>query len=87
MIFRFANLSSNSVLGEGVSNRTPAFTYQASISPDISHLYIKQYAGSEYNLERDFYPIPQVPYTYEIDNAYDDYSSSNQVVPYRTNDT
>ncbi|KAJ8673184.1 hypothetical protein QAD02_004446 [Eretmocerus hayati] len=70
---RFASLSMNSGMSDGMPSRTPTPMYQPSLSPALSHTYVNQYAGSEYHLDRD-QQTPQLPYTYEIDNGYDDYN-------------
>lgn len=79
---RFASLSVNSGLGDGAVSRTATPMYHPGLSPAISHTYVNQYAGSEYNLDR--VQTPQMPYVpFEVDGAA--YEEFNQVVPYRQN--
>lgn len=57
----FQSLSVNSASADGMSTpRTPTPMYYPGLSPAISHTYVNQYAGSEYNLDR--VQTPQVPY-------------------------
>lgn len=71
----------NSASSDGMPSRTATPLYQPSLSPAMSHTYVNQYAGSEYHLDRD-QQTPQLPYSYDIDSGYDDYSAQPQ---YRQN--
>ena len=62
-------------------SRTATPLYHPSLSPAMSHTYVNHYAGSEYHLDRD-QQTPQLPYSYDIDNGYDDYNPQSQ---YRQN--
>ncbi|XP_058789942.1 scaffold protein salvador [Phymastichus coffea] len=71
---RLTSLSIHSTSSDGVPSRTPTPMYLPSLSSAMSHTYVNQYAGSEYHLDRDQH-TPQLPYTYEIDSGYEEYSS------------
>lgn len=68
---RFANLSVNTAMNDGMSSRTATPMYHSELSPAMSHTYINQYAGSEYHLDR--VQTPQMPYMpFDVDAAYED---------------
>jgi len=80
---RFANLSVNTGMNDGMLSRTATPIYHSELSPAISHTYINQYAGSEYHLDR--VQTPQMPYMpFDIDTGYEDYSHSayHQTIEY-----
>ncbi|XP_012231102.1 protein salvador homolog 1 [Linepithema humile] len=77
---RFANLSINTGMNDGMISRTATPMYHPELSPAMSHTYINQYAGSEYHLDR--VQTPQMPYMpFDVDTGYEDYNHS----VYRTN--
>ncbi|XP_047356749.1 scaffold protein salvador-like isoform X4 [Vespa velutina] len=70
---RFAGLSVNTGLNEGMSSRTATPLYHSGLSPAVSHTYVNQYAGSEYHLDR--VQTPQVPYLpFDVDTGYEEYN-------------
>ncbi|XP_043503559.1 scaffold protein salvador-like [Polistes fuscatus] len=72
---RFAGLSINTGLNEGMPSRTATPLYHSGLSPAASHTYVNQYAGSEYHLDR--VQTPQVSYlTFDADTGYEEYNQS-----------
>lgn len=70
---RFASLSVNTGMSDGMSSRTATPLYHPGLSPALSHTYVNQYAGSEYQLDR--VQTPQMPYLpFDIDSGYDEYN-------------
>ncbi|KYM93526.1 PREDICTED: scaffold protein salvador-like [Cyphomyrmex costatus] len=71
---RFAGLSVNTTMNDGMFSRTATPMYHPELSPAMSHTYINQYAGSEYHLDR--IQTPQMPYMpFDVD-SYEDYNHS-----------
>ncbi|XP_077254615.1 protein salvador homolog 1 isoform X1 [Temnothorax americanus] len=72
---RFASLSVNTGMNDGMFSRTATPVYHPELSPAMSHTYMNQYAGSEYHLDR--VQTPQMPYMpFDVDSGYEDYNHS-----------
>ncbi|XP_029177812.1 scaffold protein salvador-like isoform X1 [Nylanderia fulva] len=76
LVQRFASLSVNTGINDSMFSRTATPMYHPELSPAMSHTYMNQYAGSEYQLDR--VQTPQMPYMpFDIDSTgYEDYNHS-----------
>ena len=58
-----------------MSLRATTPSYHPGLSPAMSHTYVNQYAGSEYQFDR--VQTPQLPYLpFEIESGYEDFNQS-----------
>ncbi|KAK0182088.1 hypothetical protein PV327_000257 [Microctonus hyperodae] len=77
---RFASLSVHPGVVEGAASRTATPMYHPGLSPAMSHIYVNQYAGSEYHLDR--VQTPQLPYIpFETDGGFEEFNPA----PYHQN--